>query len=530
MTFLYLLIVSETPRDYRTDAHNNFSSQVSFDYRTSVSALEGWLYPTDRTRVNKESSIHFFTGRPVALCLAKTAMILMGDKPETAELKPMAQGIATKPPAVSRTPHGDDSELKIEAKKWKWSQNDDVKAMPVAKKQRTGKKERTSGANSATSVASVSYARKTQPTEGGLEGFTDQDVLSGRGGGTNLHPGNRFYRDLILSHRQSYDMASKAKKPAVSRKIVQMIRDRGGRFLRKEGDGLYHDIGDEAAREKTSQALRHRTFEMRNKEDSLRKRKPSKVTQEEQRVEVSQQYDIAFELQLPDRYGILTTQYCFHQDQAQDVATNDGRAGQSSSGEVNVLGTATEGQAAFLPGIERNRRLDELQINNRLLNPPDLQMLHNQHHAAPAAVFPIRRDPAYLSALVALRQREALMDLDASLIQQAQIRRQLAMNSVLPPIRPSSILQNPNFSSAGTSGTFLLGSQVSDLGLVGNSDPNQLVLGTSIRSGLFPNDTSDGSGGASQATAAAAAAGRRQRNPYPPVFPDPRRSPSGGGD
>jgi hypothetical protein len=125
------------------------------------------------------------------------------------------------------------------------------------------------------SSAKESEATESKETGNNLKGqgftsYTDADVLSGRGGGTNLHPGNRHYRDLILSHRRTYDIASKSKKPGVSRKIVQMVRDRGGHFFRKEKDALYYDIGDEAAREKTSQALRHRTFEMRNKEDPRR--------------------------------------------------------------------------------------------------------------------------------------------------------------------------------------------------------------------------------------------------------------------
>jgi hypothetical protein len=126
--------------------------------------------------------------------------------------------------------------------------------------------------SNAQSVAKEQSEAGRKPTGKGMELYSDQDVLSGRGGGTNLHPGNRHYRDLILSHRQTYDIASKSKKPNVSRKIVQMIRDRSGRFLRKEKDGLFYDIGDEAAREKTSQALRHRTFEMRNKEDPRKQR------------------------------------------------------------------------------------------------------------------------------------------------------------------------------------------------------------------------------------------------------------------
>lgn len=111
--------------------------------------------------------------------------------------------------------------------------------------------------------------------------YSDQDVLSGRGGGTNLHVGNRIYRNLILSHRETYESVAKAKKPSISRKIVQMIRDSGGRFLRKDKDGLYYDIGDNSAREKTSQALRHRTFEMRrgtdDKASSTKSVKPNKI-------------------------------------------------------------------------------------------------------------------------------------------------------------------------------------------------------------------------------------------------------------
>jgi hypothetical protein len=94
--------------------------------------------------------------------------------------------------------------------------------------------------------------------------FNDADVLSGRGGGTNVHPGNRTFRDLINLHRRAYLKARKNDKPAISRAIVRSIRDATGRFLRKdEKTGLWFEIGDDAAREKTSQALRQRAPEMR---------------------------------------------------------------------------------------------------------------------------------------------------------------------------------------------------------------------------------------------------------------------------
>ena len=98
----------------------------------------------------------------------------------------------------------------------------------------------------------------------GTSTFNDADVLSGRGGGTNVHPGNRNFRDLINMHRRAYLKARKNDKPAISRAIVRSIRDTTGRFLRKdEKSGLWFEVGDDAAREKTSQALRQRAPEMR---------------------------------------------------------------------------------------------------------------------------------------------------------------------------------------------------------------------------------------------------------------------------
>ena len=102
------------------------------------------------------------------------------------------------------------------------------------------------------------------PSTVGTNIFNDADVLSGRGGGTNVHPGNREFRDAINLHRRAYLKARKNDKPTISRSIVRAIRQNGGRFLKKdEASGLFFEIGDDAAREKTSQALRQRAPEMR---------------------------------------------------------------------------------------------------------------------------------------------------------------------------------------------------------------------------------------------------------------------------
>jgi len=85
------------------------------------------------------------------------------------------------------------------------------------------------------------------------------DVLCGRGGGTNNHLGNEHFRDLVSSKKLEYINSSKREKPLVSRSIVDAVRRQNppGRFLQRDDvTGLWSDIGDQRAREKTSQALR----------------------------------------------------------------------------------------------------------------------------------------------------------------------------------------------------------------------------------------------------------------------------------
>ena len=97
------------------------------------------------------------------------------------------------------------------------------------------------------------------PSKEGIKFCSSDDVLCGRGGGTNVHPGNRRFRDLVNASRRAYLKARKNDKPAISRSIVSAIREMNGRFLKKdEKSGLWHEIGDDGAREKTSQALRRR--------------------------------------------------------------------------------------------------------------------------------------------------------------------------------------------------------------------------------------------------------------------------------
>lgn len=96
--------------------------------------------------------------------------------------------------------------------------------------------------------------------------FTDSDVLCGRGGLTNNARGNIYFRHLVRQKQESYLLASKREKAGVAREIVNTIRSLNppGRFLKKDSKtGVWVEIGERKAREKTSQALREGAPEKR---------------------------------------------------------------------------------------------------------------------------------------------------------------------------------------------------------------------------------------------------------------------------
>mmetsp|Transcript_26365 Transcript_26365/g.38945 ORF Transcript_26365/g.38945 Transcript_26365/m.38945 type:complete len:662 (-) Transcript_26365:79-2064(-) len=88
----------------------------------------------------------------------------------------------------------------------------------------------------------------------------DNDVLCGRGGSINSHPGNERFRQLVETKKRVYLTARfKREKRLIANGILAEINSLKppGRFLTKDPKtGNWHDIGGEKARDKTSQALR----------------------------------------------------------------------------------------------------------------------------------------------------------------------------------------------------------------------------------------------------------------------------------
>ena len=92
----------------------------------------------------------------------------------------------------------------------------------------------------------------------------DRDVLMGRGGITNSHPGNKIYRKHVTLRKEEYLVAPKLKKAFVAKLVTDEIYHSGGRFL-LEKQGRWVEISPDKAREKTCQALREKPAERRKR-------------------------------------------------------------------------------------------------------------------------------------------------------------------------------------------------------------------------------------------------------------------------
>ena len=96
---------------------------------------------------------------------------------------------------------------------------------------------------------------------------TVNDVICGRGGAVNNHPGNMRFRQLISKFKHQYMTESKQSKPYVAVRVLEAVKSSSppGRFLVKYPGG-YLECGDDRAREKAKQALREGAAKMRKQQ------------------------------------------------------------------------------------------------------------------------------------------------------------------------------------------------------------------------------------------------------------------------
>jgi len=86
---------------------------------------------------------------------------------------------------------------------------------------------------------------------------SDNDVLFGRGGRINEHPGNKKFRAIVKTYKNHYNnQRSKREKRKIIDEVIDRIKNMGGNFLEKGPSGNYIEQKREKAFKKTSQALR----------------------------------------------------------------------------------------------------------------------------------------------------------------------------------------------------------------------------------------------------------------------------------
>lgn len=87
------------------------------------------------------------------------------------------------------------------------------------------------------------------------------DIVCGRGAPIESHPGNQLLRELIKEYQISYLLCTRrSEKPRIAIELLEAIRCRGGRFVRRNKTTgrtfSWHEIGEKAAYEKVCQYLR----------------------------------------------------------------------------------------------------------------------------------------------------------------------------------------------------------------------------------------------------------------------------------
>jgi hypothetical protein len=84
------------------------------------------------------------------------------------------------------------------------------------------------------------------------------DVLQGRGLEAQVHPGNLRFRNIIAERQKVYNKSLIHEKTAISKEIVLVIKESGGRFLRQDEGHGWKLVDDNVARAKVSAAFRDR--------------------------------------------------------------------------------------------------------------------------------------------------------------------------------------------------------------------------------------------------------------------------------
>ena len=116
----------------------------------------------------------------------------------------------------------------------------------------------------ALTTTTTSYAATAYGAQRRIRSPNHNDVLSGRGGGINSHPGNRIFREWVKARKEEYNLSgSKAEKAKIANEVIALVKAQNppGRFLQRgtssvTGPTWWLELDESKALSKTSQALR----------------------------------------------------------------------------------------------------------------------------------------------------------------------------------------------------------------------------------------------------------------------------------
>lgn len=108
------------------------------------------------------------------------------------------------------------------------------------------------------------------------DSYTRADVILGRGGKSNHHPGNQEYLRDKSELQPRYFTVSKQEKTRIAQELVDRVHARGGRFMKEQDDGRWTEVDNEKARRKASQSLREESSkESRAEKRAKYKKRPA---------------------------------------------------------------------------------------------------------------------------------------------------------------------------------------------------------------------------------------------------------------
>jgi hypothetical protein len=87
------------------------------------------------------------------------------------------------------------------------------------------------------------------------------DVLLGRGKLIQEHMGNIRFRHLIEKNGGTYENATKNEKTFLATRMVKIVNDGGGRFLKEDPSG-WTEVTDDIARDKLSHSFRNKRLKL----------------------------------------------------------------------------------------------------------------------------------------------------------------------------------------------------------------------------------------------------------------------------